>query len=280
MGTDGSFERLGAEQPASPVVVSVPHAGRVYPPTLRAALRVPVGALVALEDRHVDAVAREAAGGRTTFIARRPRAWIDLNRGEDERDPRVDEGAIGRPVRSAKVRGGLGLVPRRGAGAIELWRRRFGEREIALRIAEDHRPYHQSLRTALEAARTRWGVAVLVDLHSMPPLGAGRARVVVGDRFGRSAGSAFVARIEQAALAAGHAVARNTPYAGGHILDRHGAPVAGIHAIQVELDRSLYLDAALHEPGRGLGPTAALVRTMLEALEDEAAGYAWREAAE
>ena len=275
------FERLGDAAPASPLVLSVPHAGRDYPPALLEALRVPAGALVALEDRHIDAVARAAAGVRTTFIAIRPRAWIDLNRAEDERDPRVDEGAIGRPVRSAKVRGGLGLVPRRAANATELWRRRFGDQDIVRRIQADHRPYHAALASALAAARDRFGVAVLVDLHSMPSLGAGQPRVVIGDRFGRSAGSSFVARVEAAAIARGHAVSRNTPYAGAHILDRHGTPARGIHAIQVELDRTLYLDAALDRPGKGLAAAAALVERMLTALEDEAVGSAdWSLAAE
>ncbi len=265
-----SFERLGASEPASPVVLSVPHAGREYPPALFAALRAPAAALSALEDRYVDAVARMARRARTALVATRARAWIDLNRGEDERDPRVDEGALGLPVRSAKVRGGLGLVPRRAASASDLWRGRFAADEIARRIAADHRPYHRAIADALASARTRFGVAVLLDLHSMPPLGAGRPRVVVGDRFGRAAAPRFVARVEQAA--AGHSVARNTPYAGGHILDRHGAPMRGVHAIQVELDRRLYLDERLDRPGAGLVLTAALVERMLEALEEEAIG--------
>jgi N-formylglutamate amidohydrolase len=275
-----SFERLGAAEPASPVIVSVPHAGRDYPPALLAALRVPAGALLALEDRHIDAVARSAVGARTALIARRARAWIDLNRGEDERDPRVDEGALGRPVRSAKVRGGLGLVPRRAASASELWRRRFDDREIGARITEDHRPYHSELAAALVRAQARFGVAVLLDLHSMPSLGPGQARVVVGDRFGRAALPRFVARVEAAAMAAGHRVARNTPYAGGHILERHGRPGRGIHAVQVELDRSLYLDPALDRPGSGLAATASLVAAMLAALEDEVSACTFAQAAE
>lgn len=277
----GSFERLGSEAPASPVVVSVPHGGRDYPPALLAALRGPAGALVALEDRYVDAVARAARGARTMLVATRARAWIDLNRGEDERDPRVDEGALGRPVRSARVRGGLGLIPRRAANASELWRRRFSDHEVASRIVGDHRPYHAALALALAAARARFGIAVLLDLHSMPSLGTGEAQVVVGDRFGRAAGARFVARVEAVALARGYKVARNTPYAGGHVLDRHGAPGRGVHAVQVELDRALYLDAALDRPGKGLATTAALVSTMLECLEDEALGAAsWPQAAE
>ncbi|WP_374944323.1 N-formylglutamate amidohydrolase [Sphingomonas sp.] len=269
-----SLDLLGGEPPRSPVVLSVPHGGRDYPASLIAALRVPSGAMIALEDRHIDAVALAAREGRTAIVARRARAWIDLNRGEDERDPRVDEGAraMALPMRSSKVRSGLGLVPRRAASASELWRRRFSDAEIAERIAGDHRPYHAAVAAALSAARARFGIAILLDLHSMPPLGRDGPKVVIGDRFGRAAGARFVARVEAVAAASGHRVALNTPYAGGHILDTHGAPPRGVHAIQLELDRSLYLDPALDRPGAGLAATATLVARMLAALEDEAAG--------
>lgn len=270
MDTGDSFTQLGAWPPASPVVLSVPHAGRDYPAPLRAALRVPLAAAVGLEDRHVDAVALAARGGEVTLIARRARAWIDLNRGEDERDAHADEGAA--PSSSAKVASGLGLVPRRAGKAGDLWRRRWSDAEVAVRIAADHRPYHAALAAALTAARARWGVAVLVDLHSMPPLtGAARStRVVLGDRFGRAAAPRFVARAQGVAAAAGLSPALNSPYAGGHILDRHGRPGAQVHAIQVELDRSLYLDRALDRPGPGLARTALAVRELLAALADEA----------
>ena len=282
----GGFERWGAAPPASPVVLSVPHAGRDYPPTLRAALRLPLAAAMSLEDRYVDAVALSARGQEQLFIQRSARAWIDLNRAEDERDPKADEGAPPAPAAAAgtvsKIGSGLGLIPRRGGTAGELWRRRWSDAEVAARILGDHRPYHQALATALAAARARWGVAVLLDLHSMPPLtGPGRqARVVLGDRFGRAAGARFVARAEAVAVAAGLPVALNSPYAGGHVLDRHGRPADGVHAIQLELDRSLYLDRALDRPGPGLERTAAFVRGVLAALADEALAGAWRQAAE
>jgi N-formylglutamate amidohydrolase len=267
------FDRWGEEPPASPVVVSVPHAGRDYPLPVRAALRGPLAAAAALEDRYVDAVALAARGAETTIVQRRGRAWIDLNRGEDERDPRADEGAGPVPVGASKVGNGLGLIPRRSGTHGELWRRRWSDAEVCARIASDHRPYHQALATALAAARARWGVAILLDIHSMPPLaGVGRGtRVVLGDRFGRSAASRFVARAESVAAAANLPAALNAPYAGGHILARHGRPERGVHAIQLELDRSLYLDAALQRPGAGLARTTALVRAMLAALADEAA---------
>ncbi len=269
---DEPFERHGGALPASPVVLSVPHAGRAYPLALRAALRVPIGAIALLEDRFVDLVAKGARGTCSMLVQTCPRAWIDLNRSEDERDPRVDDGA---PMRtpaqqSAKLRSGLGLVPRRAAGATEIWRHRFSGAEIEHRIETAHRPYHAALASMLAAARARFGVAVVLDIHSMPPLSTrGQpARIVIGDRFGQSASGRLIACVEDAAK--GVRTALNSPYAGGHILDRHGAPAAGIHAVQVEFDRSLYLDAALMQPGPGLGATTALLRRIVLAVEGEA----------
>ena len=268
-----SFAQFGPWPPASPVILSVPHAGRDYPQALRSALRVPLAALLPLEDRFVDRVASAARGLRTMLVQTAPRAWIDLNRSEDERDPRVDEGArpTALPIASPKLRSGLGLVPRRASGTAELWRRRFTEAEIAARIAEDHRPYHAALTRTLAAAHTRFGVAVLLDVHSMPPLGgASPPRIVIGDRFGRSAASRFVARIEAEAANAETPAALNSPYAGAHILDMHGRPADGIHAVQLEIDRSSYLGARLDQPGPGLPATVALLARIIAALEDEA----------
>jgi N-formylglutamate amidohydrolase len=266
------FERLGPAVPASPVVVSVPHAGRLYPPAMLDALRLPLAALLPLEDRHVDALARAACADEALFVALGARAWIDLNRAEHERDPLLDDGANpgSAPIGSTKVRSGLGLVPRRIGGA-DIWRRRLGADEVAARIVRGHRPYHAALRAALEAARDRFGVAVLLDLHSMPPIGGrNAARVVIGDRFGRSAAARFVGRVEGVVRGRGLTLATNSPYPGGHILDRHADPARGIHALQLELDRALYLDAALEEIGRGFAATVALVRAVIDALADEA----------
>ena len=271
MRTPPPFDRHGPADPVSPVVLSVPHAGRDYPLALRAALRVPVEALLPLEDRHIDALALAAIGPETMLVQRRARAWIDLNRSENERDPQIDAGADRRALglQSAKLRGGLGLIPRRLASVGEIWRRKLDGEEVMARIAGDHRPYHAALADTLDRTRARFGVAVLLDLHSMPSLASG-AGVVLGDRFGRSAAARFVSRIEAETLAAGVACAVNTPYAGGHILDRHGAPSHGVHAVQVEFDRALYLDAALDAPGPGLPAMAALLRRMIDSLADEA----------
>lgn len=267
-----SFDRYGNDPPASPVVLSVPHAGRDYPVALRAALRVPLNAVSVLEDRHIDAVAIAARGHETMFVQRRARAWIDLNRSEQERDPAIDEGAAwtAQPLATAKLRGGLGLIPRRIAGAGELWRRRLDAYDVAARIRDDHRPYHAALAAALAAARDRFGIAILLDVHSMPTLGVGEPQIVLGDRFGRSAAPRLVAAAEAAAKASGHAVARNAPYAGGHILDAQARPRIGVHALQIEFDRTLYLDAAGDGPGDGTPALARLLRGIIAALADEA----------
>lgn len=266
-----SFDVTGSiDAPASPVVISVPHAGRDYPLALRAMLRVPLAALQVLEDRHVDALAHAAVGDETMLVQRPARAWIDLNRSEQERDPRIDAGVspLAQPAPSAKLRSGLGLIPRRAGRAGDLLRGRLSHDEVMARIVADHRPYHTALRQALRAARSRFGIAVLLDLHSMPP--PGEADLVFGDRFGRTAAARFVHRLEAEATASGYRHALNSPYSGGHILERHADPADGVHAIQLEWSRAAYLDAAFDRPGPGLPRAAATLRALLTALADEA----------
>lgn len=274
--TAQSFDRLGPVSPSGPVVLAVPHAGRDYPAALQAMAAVPLARLEALEDRHADLLVTQAtAASAITFVARRARCWIDLNR--DERE--VDAAMIDPPPAaaalsaSARVRGGLGLIPRRLQGLGELWRGRVEAEDLAGRIARDHRPWHTALGEALEQARARFGAALLLDCHSMPPLsGKGEAAdIVLGDRFGRSAASRIVERLAATAEAQGFRVAFNSPYAGGHALDRHGAPARGIHAVQIEVDRRLYLEADLRTPGPGLARVQALIAALAVAGADELA---------
>ena len=264
-----SFDLFGQQPPASPVVLSVPHAGREYPAMLQEVARVPMAALTVLEDRFVDQVALAARRDETLIVQRTARAWIDLNRAEHDRDPRLDDGAPAGHL-SAKVRSGLGLVPRRTSASGELWRRRLGSDEVLGRIAAVHRPYHAALDAALRAARARFGVALLLDIHSMPPIAGSCAQIVIGDRFGRAAAQRFVRRAEGAVAGAGLPYSLNVPYAGGHILERHSNPRQNVHAIQLEIDRSLYLDAAFDQPGTGLELIVELVRALIDALEEEA----------
>ena len=280
-----TFDRYGPDEPLSPVVVSVPHAGRDYPAEMQALLTVPLARLTALEDRHVDAVASLAAGQEIMIVARRARGWIDLNRSPArDRDPQVDAGADPRSFAaqaSDKVRSGIGLIPRRAGGADNMWRRKLNDAEVAARIAQDHAPYHAALDAALAAVHARFGVALLLDLHSMPPLpGVLPAQVVLGNRHGHSCAGLFIDAAAGVARAAGLRVAINHPYAGGHVLASHARPRGGIHALQLEIDRSLYLDELFDQPGDGVAATGAWVRTLIDALADAALATIHRIAAE
>ncbi len=263
------FRRLGPLQPVSPVVLSVPHAGRSYSDALLAAARLPRGKLETLEDRLVDRLIwRAVAAGAAAVIADAPRAEIDLNRDERELDPAL---VVPRPhetalFESARTRGGLGLVPDRIAGAGPIWRQRLSARELARRVETIHRPYHHALEQALAAARERFGTAILLDCHSMPPRGGGQAAVVLGDRHGTSAAPELTNAAVRAVDEAGFAVARNAPYAGGHITERHGHPAQGVHALQIEIDRALYLGPDLRSPGHGFDAVSRLIASVADAV--------------
>lgn len=264
------FRRLGPEIPSSPVIVSVPHAGRAYSDSLLASARLSRARLESLEDRLVDRLVwRAVEGGAAALIADAPRAEIDLNRDERELDPAMVQPrpAAHSTVESPRTRGGLGLIPARIAGSGAIWRQRIAAVEVARRVELIHRPYHAALEAELRAAKARFGIAILLDCHSMPPRGGeGEAPVVLGDRHGGSMAEILVAAAESAARGAGFKVARNAPYAGGHITERHGCPALGIHALQLELDRSLYLAPDLRSTGPGFDRVARLIAAIAEAL--------------
>jgi N-formylglutamate amidohydrolase len=266
---------------ALPVLIAVPHAGRAYPASLLERMHNPGFAAMRLEDRHVDhlaeAVARES--GAALLVARAPRAMIDLNRSEGEVDwEMIAKGrseSHGRRAPSLRARSGLGLIPRRLPGVGELWKQPHSESELNERIEEVHRPYHQCLAATLTDLRDRWGAALLIDLHSMPPLGwrGGQPapEFVLGDRFGASCGGALVASSFAYFGKQRRAAAHNRPYAGGHVLERHADPNRGIHALQLEIDRSSYLDSRLSEPGPGFAAIARLLAGLVQLLAGEVA---------
>lgn len=241
---------IAVNRPAAsgPVVVSVPHAGRIYPPEILTAARVDRPNLERLEDSWCDLIAAGAAdAGATVVQALWARAVADLNRGEGQMAP----GEVAMPLRAQfsapgrKERAGLGVVPTRLADCGPLWKRPIDGAALEWRLESFHRPYQVALADALTAARNKYGHAILIDLHSMPSIPAGQpghgARIVVGDRFGGTAGDWLIDLTVASAGRLNEPVARNQPYSGGHIIRTHGRPAEAIHAVQIEIDRSLYL---------------------------------------
>jgi len=279
-----------------PILISVPHAGRAYPPAITARLRDPEGAALRLEDRYVDRLAQAvaAASGAALLIAQAPRAMLDLNRAADDVDWEMVAGGETRdapsPAARPRARSGLGLVPRRLPGMGELWNARLDRAELDARIAAIHGPWHTAVGDALSAIHARWGSALLLDFHSMPPLGTRpgggpAAHYVIGDRFGAACDGGLVGAAFAWLAETGQRAAHNRPYAGGYTLDRHAAPRRGIHALQLEVDRRCYLDAEMREPGAGLEPTAVMLTGLVQRLAAEVALLGsmranWAEAAE
>lgn len=278
------FSLDGVENCAVPLLIAAPHGGRVYGADLAQDMRHFASVSIKLEDRFVDMVARTVAGrvGAASLVAHVPRAVIDLNRSSDD----VDWGMVSGPVpenasrhgSNRRARSGLGLVPRRLPDTGEIWRRGLLGEDLRNRIQSVHRPYHAALGKALEAMRDRWGAVLLLDLHSMPPLRleghrAG-ARFVIGDRFGGSCGPTLTARALQFLALHGQAAAHNRPYAGGYVLDRHGAPARNIHAFQLEICRSLYLDERMEELSSGLGGLCDLLTGFCNHLASQIADLA------
>jgi N-formylglutamate amidohydrolase len=275
IGAKTPFHRIGPEESATPVVISVPHAGRDYSADLLAAARVPRETLQLLEDPYVDQLVQQAVmGGVQALIATAPRAEIDLNRSENALDPAMVFPPPAKAVApSLRTRSGLGLVPARISGAGSIWKNRVSAEEIVRRVETVYRPYHQCLSMMLEAARKRFGIAILLDCHSMPGRSAGASgQVVFGDRHGSSAAPYLVKTLVDTAQSQGFSTACNAPYAGGEITRRHAEPRAGIHAIQIELDRGLYLTPDCRSLGSGFERTASLIARMTDALAETALG--------
>src|SRR5438132_7739342 len=212
-----------------PVLLSVPHSGRDYPDWLLALAAAGKPSLVLLEDPLVDRMVwRAVQRGCGAVFARTPRAAIDCNRAEDEVDPSVIDGARRGHV-TARARGGLGIVPARTQQHGYLWRRAITLAQLEQRIAEAHRPYHRAIEEQLSLLTGRFGCALLLDCHSMPPPPAGVPPVVFGDGRGRTAEPWLSREAMAIARRSGFEAGLNDPFAGGHVIERHAAPARGIH---------------------------------------------------
>lgn len=251
-----AYEVLHPDRNRSCVVFASPHSGRDYPWSFLRTSVLDEHTIRSSEDAFVDQLFECAAQFGASFLrAIAPRAYIDLNRSCEELDPALIEG-VRRQGHNPRVASGLGVVPRVVANGRAIYQGKMSRCEADYRLRNFWHPYHQKLKELLDAAHQRHGQAVLVDCHSMPHeavdgiarSGMARPNVVLGDRFGAAASGDVMDRVEAAFANAGFNVTRNTPFAGAYITQAYGRPSRGQHAIQVEIDRSLYMNEALIRP--------------------------------
>lgn len=292
------FEVVEPAELSSPLVFSSPHSGRVYPARFLAASRLDATFLRRSEDAYVDDLfAASQAVGAPMLRAFFPRAYLDLNREPYELDPKLFDGPLPSfaNTRSLRVAAGLGTIPRVVGDAREIYAARLSLDEALGRIEALYKPYHATLRGLMERAQKRFGVAVLVDCHSMPSSSARepsagrgekkRVDFVIGDRYGVSAAPFIVAGVEERLRARGYNVHRNRPYAGGFITEHFGRPAAGWHALQIEVSRGLYIDEATIEKSSRFQQIATDLQDVIVGLAqdielDESLGGPRRMAAE
>ena len=240
----GPFRLDRPVRQTAPFVFASPHSGRRYPASLLERSRLDATALRRSEDAFVDELFAGAIGlGAPMLAAHFPRAFLDVNRSMAELDAGMFNGALGVPVDapSPRVTAGLGVIPRIVRDGAEIYRGKLDSREADARLTELYKPYHQALAALMEETYARFGVAILIDCHSMPSA-LSVPDIVLGDRYGASASPQLTARAELAFTREGFSVTRNTPYAGGHTTTLYGRVAQGWHALQIEINRALYLD--------------------------------------
>src|SRR5215217_1127063 len=260
----------------SPFIFNAPHAGVIYPHAFLAASRLDALTLRRSEDAFVDRLfAGVLSLGAPLMTACFPRAYLDVNREPYELDPRMFDGRLPSfaNTRSMRVAGGLGTVARVVGDAQEIYGQRIPVDGAIRRIEALYKPYHRALRRLFSRVHRDFGAAVLVDCHSMPSMAGAkderpRADIVLGDRYGTSCAPVMAETIEATLRGQGYIVGRNKPYAGGFITEHYGNPAVGLHAIQLEINRALYMDERRFER------SASLVRLAadLELVADRLAG--------
>ncbi len=274
-----AYEILAPDRQSMPVVFASPHSGCNYPDEFVAASRLDPLSLRMSEDSFVDEIfAAAPRRGAPLLRALFPRAYVDANREAFELDPAmfVDELPDYANTRSPRVAAGLGTIARAVASGANIYRHKLTFAEALFRLRRYYWPYHQALRSLIEETRDGFGYCVLVDCHSMPSVGgpldrdAGSRRVdfILGDRYGRSCTPVVVEAIEQVLGDHGYVVRRNRPYSGGYVTDHYGRPEAGIHAVQIEINRSIYMDERRIERGSHLPRLSEQMAAVVDALGD------------
>ncbi|MGQ4273537.1 N-formylglutamate amidohydrolase [Terrihabitans sp. B22-R8] len=268
------FEIVEPPTLAAPVVLNSPHSGAHYPPAFLASTRLDPLSLRRSEDAFVDDLFRPSVRlGVPLMRALFPRAFLDLNREAYELDPRMFDGRLPSyaNTRSLRVAGGLGTIARIVGDAQEIYPGRLPVEEALRRIDLYYMPYHTALKRLLGGVRQQWGHAVLLDCHSMPSSGTGRDErqrtdIVLGDRYGTSCSAALTDLAEVGLRGLGLTVSRNRPYAGGYITEHYGRPLGGVHALQIEINRALYMDEKRHERTSGFAPLASVLTAFVEQI--------------
>ncbi len=260
-----------------PVVVASPHSGAVYPRALLEASPLDLDLLRRSEDCHVDRLGAGAVEvGAPLLRVHVPRVFLDVNREPWELDPAMFADPLPRYVktRTPRIASGLGTIPRLVGNGLEIYRAKLTFREARQRVERFHAPYHAALAALLEETRQRFGRALLIDLHSMPsaswggrwPGGAKGADIVLGDRYGKACSRAVTAAAHAHLSDRGYSVVRNDPYSGGYTTRRYGRPGRNRHALQVEINRSLYMDEATLAPRAGFAQMARDLTDLFECL--------------
>lgn len=258
------------------VVFASPHSGRDYPWAFLSRSVLDERAIRSSEDAYVDLLFSSAPeAGAPLLAATAPRAFIDLNRACEELDPALIEG-VRKMSHNPRVTSGLGVIPRVVANGRSIYRGKLSLDEAHARLRDHWRPYHARLQSLLDETRTGFGEAILIDCHSMPheaidSIGTGgvpHPQIVLGDRFGAAASGEIVERIEAAFAAAGLRVARNTPFAGAYTAQHYGRPSKGQHVVQVEIDRSLYMNERLVRPSGNFAAFQALIANVITEITD------------
>ncbi|WP_425100348.1 N-formylglutamate amidohydrolase [Tropicibacter sp. S64] len=252
----------------SAAVFASPHSGRDYSWAFLRSTVLDEQTIRSSEDAFVDRLFDCAPQfGAPLLRAGAPRAYVDLNRALDELDPALIEG-VRRGGHNPRVASGLGVVPRVVAGGRAIYRGKLARAEAEARLTRIWKPYHLRLQHLLDAAHRDFGEAILIDCHSMPRealdstvrSGSPRPEIVIGDRFGASASGEIVARVEAAFAAAGLRVVRNAPFAGAYTTQHYGRPSKGQHAVQIEIDRAIYMDERSIRPNQNFHAFRKLLR--------------------
>jgi len=268
------FEILEPAVWCAPIIFNSPHSGSVYPHEFLKASRLDLSCLRRSEDSFMDELISGLSGrGFPTVNVNFPRSYVDVNREPYELDPRMFAGRLPSfaNTRSMRVAGGLGTIPRVVGDGQEIYRERIAVEDALARIEQLYKPYHRALRRLINKAHRSFGAAIIVDCHSMPSVGVSREEprrpdVVIGDRYATSCAPQLAEIIEQTMSRLGYSVGRNKPYAGGFITEHYGNPASGVHAVQLELNRAVYMDERRRTRGMRFAQVASDFVTLADVL--------------